>query len=54
MARSKLKNSMNVLLSLTASSVSIGEFGVVYRAYLSRWEDVVSPMIVAVKTLKGM
>ncbi len=25
----------------------------VYRAYLSQWEDVVSPVMVAVKTLKG-
>ena len=30
-----------------------GEFGVVYRAYLSGWEDE-SFQIVAVKTLKGM
>eukprot|EP00731_Ephydatia_muelleri_P015946 Em0009g370a len=30
-----------------------GEFGIVYRAYLSNWSDITSPLLVAVKTVKG-
>lgn len=46
--------SSNALTVPPSSLLHAGEFGVVYRAYLTRWEDVVSPKMVAVKTLKGI
>ena len=30
-----------------------GEFGIVYRAYLSDWMEYTTPCMVAVKTMKG-
>ena len=44
--------SQHALKRLCWSNLHAGEFGVVYRAYLSGWEDETS-QVVAVKTLKG-
>lgn len=42
-----------LLLLLQLLFVVVGEFGIVYKAYLTGWKGRTTAEIVAVKTLKG-
>ena len=44
---------LHIVVRLTAHLSPVGEFGVVYKAHLTRWHGNGEPRMVAVKTLKG-